>query len=72
MINKYQRVLDHLVHQRQGNLYRYGYLSVVDGDWLLHDVNTDDDLPVSVNSHLLQDPHLTTGATVRCQKNNLG
>ncbi|UNL45803.1 hypothetical protein G8B20_03460 [Lactobacillus amylovorus] len=72
LINKYQRVLDNLVHQRQGNLYRYGYLRVVDGDWLLHDVNTDDDLPVSVNSHLLQDPHLTTGATVRCQKNNLG
>ena len=25
LINKYQRVLDNLVHQRQGNLYRYGY-----------------------------------------------
>lgn len=70
LIRKYQSVLDNLVHQQQNNDYRYGYIKSTDKQWLLHDVNTDNDISVGVNSHLLQSPHLITGATVRCRKTN--
>lgn len=67
LVEKYQDVLDQLLHQDQTD-YRYGYLKVEDEHWYLHDINQGDDILVNISLDLVGDPNLASGATVRCRK----
>lgn len=72
LINKYQHVLNLLIHQTQGRLYRYGYIKFEGDGYKLHDINADTDIPVKVCQETLNNPYFVDGVTARCQKDGKG
>lgn len=72
LVRKYEKVLDELVHEQHQNDHRYGYIKFTQEGYLLHDVNSGEDIQVGVLPHLLENPNFTDGSTVRCRKNKNG
>lgn len=72
LVRRYEKVLDELLHEQQQNDRRYGYIKFIEGNYLLHDVNSGEDIQVGVSPFLLKNPNFTDGSTVRCRKNNDG
>lgn len=70
LVRKYEKVLDELLHEKQPDDHRYGYIQFARDGYYLHDVNSGEVVHVGVNPHVLTHPNFTDGSAVRCRKNN--
>lgn len=70
LVRKYEKVLDELLHEQQEVDRRYGYIKFINEGYLLHDVNSGEDIQVNVAPALLENPNFTDGSAVRCRKND--